>query len=58
MAVGTLPVTRPMVSPGRSALPYALFAKLIRASEPQNAPDANANADNANPNPGVRPEVI
>jgi murein DD-endopeptidase MepM/ murein hydrolase activator NlpD len=51
MAVGTMPITRPMVSPGRSSLPYALFTKLIRASEPQNALDANA--DNANPNPGV-----
>jgi murein DD-endopeptidase MepM/ murein hydrolase activator NlpD len=58
MAVGTLPVTRPMVSPGRSALPYALFAKLIRASEPQNALDANANADNANPNPGVESRTV
>jgi len=56
MAVGTLPVARPMVSPGRSALPYALFAKLIRASEPQNAPDANA--DNANPNPGVESRTV
>src|SRR5581483_1843565 len=56
MAVGTLPVTRPMVSPGRSALPYALFAKLIRASEPQNAPDANA--DNANPSPDVESRTV
>jgi len=56
MAVGTLPVSRPMVSPGRSALPYALFAKLIRASEPQNALDANA--DNANPSPDVESRTV
>jgi len=56
MAVGTLPVTRPMVSPGRSSLPYALFTKLIRASEPQTPQDANA--DNANPNPGVESRTV
>jgi murein DD-endopeptidase MepM/ murein hydrolase activator NlpD len=56
MAVGTLPITRPMVSPGRSSLPYALFTKLIRASEPQTPQDANA--DNANPNPGVESRTV
>jgi len=35
MAVGTMPMSRPMVAPGRSSLPYALFMKLVRASEPQ-----------------------
>jgi murein DD-endopeptidase MepM/ murein hydrolase activator NlpD len=56
MAVGTLPITRPMVSPGRSSLPYALFTKLIRASEPQTTQDNNA--DNANPNPGVESRTV
>jgi murein DD-endopeptidase MepM/ murein hydrolase activator NlpD len=56
MAVGTLPITRPMVSPGRSSLPYALFTKLIRASEPQTAQDSNA--DHANPNPGVESRTV
>jgi murein DD-endopeptidase MepM/ murein hydrolase activator NlpD len=56
MAVGTMPENRLMVSPGRSSLPYALFMKLIRASEPQNAQDANA--DNANPNPGVETRTV
>jgi murein DD-endopeptidase MepM/ murein hydrolase activator NlpD len=55
MAVGMMTVTRPMVSPGRSSLPYALFMKLIRASEP---PNVNDNADNANPNPGVENRTI
>jgi murein DD-endopeptidase MepM/ murein hydrolase activator NlpD len=55
MAVGMMEVTRPMVSPGRSSLPYALFMKLIRASEP---PSTNDNADNANPNPGVENRTI
>src|SRR5215216_5306253 len=43
MAMGVTPVDRPLVAPGRSSLPYALFMKLIRASEPQIADD---NADN------------
>jgi murein DD-endopeptidase MepM/ murein hydrolase activator NlpD len=55
MAVGMMTVTRPMVSPGRSSLPYALFMKLIRASEPVNT---NDNADNANPNPGVENRTV
>jgi murein DD-endopeptidase MepM/ murein hydrolase activator NlpD len=55
MAVGTMPVDHPMVAPGRSFLPYALFMKLIRASEPQEAAD---NADNANPNPGVESRTV
>jgi murein DD-endopeptidase MepM/ murein hydrolase activator NlpD len=55
MAVGMMPVTRPMVAPGRSSLPYALFMKLIRASEPQST---NDNADNANPNPGVENRTV
>ncbi|HKU54998.1 MAG TPA: hypothetical protein VJP60_06510, partial [Rhizomicrobium sp.] len=57
MAMGMMPVDRPMVAPGRSFLPYALFMKLIRASEPQ---IANDNADNANPNPtpGVESRTI
>src|SRR6201986_2953134 len=48
MAVGMMPVSRPMVAPGRASLPYPLFMKLIGASEPQNV--QNDNADNANPN--------
>lgn len=55
MAMGTMPVDRPMVAPGRSSLPYALFMKLIRASEPQ---VVNDNADNANPNPGVESRTV
>jgi murein DD-endopeptidase MepM/ murein hydrolase activator NlpD len=55
MAVGMMPVSRPMVSPGRSSLPYALFMKLIRASEP---PNTNDSADNANPNPGVENRTV
>src|SRR6185369_2073224 len=55
MAMGMMPVDRPMVAPGRSFLPYALFMKLIRASEPQVASD---NADNANPNPGVESRTV
>jgi murein DD-endopeptidase MepM/ murein hydrolase activator NlpD len=55
MAMGTLAVDRPMVAPGRSSLPYALFMKLIRASEPQ---IVNDNADNANPNPGVESRTV
>ena len=55
MAIGTMPVDRPMVAPGRSSLPYALFMKLIRASEPQTASD---NADNANPAPGVENRTV
>lgn len=55
MAMGMMPVDRPMVAPGRSFLPYALFMKLIRASEPQ---IANDNADNANPNPGVESRTV
>ncbi len=57
MAVGMLPVNRPMVAPGRSFLPYALFTKLIRASEPQ-APAPSDNSDNANPNPGVEQRTV
>ena len=56
MAVGMMPVSRPMVSPGRSSLPYALFMKLIRASEPVN--QASDNSDNANPNPGVESRTV
>jgi murein DD-endopeptidase MepM/ murein hydrolase activator NlpD len=55
MAIGMMPVDRPMVAPGRSSLPYALFMKLIRASEPQ---IANDNSDNANPNPGVESRTV
>ena len=57
MAVGIMPVTRPMVAPGRASLPYALFMKLIRASEPQSTVQ-NDNSDNANPNPGVEQRTV
>ena len=56
MAAGMMPVTHPMTAPGRSSLPYALFMKLVRASEPQSAQDANA--DEANPNPGVETRTV
>ena len=56
MAVGTMPMSRPMVAPGRSSLPYALFMKLVRASEPQQ--EAADNADNANPGPAVESRTI
>jgi len=56
MAAGMLPVDHPMVAPGRSSLPYALFMKLVRASEPPaTTPD---NSDNANPNPGVESRTV
>src|SRR5579863_9142531 len=55
LAVGMMPISRPMVAPGRSSLPYALFMKLIRASEPQTATD---NADEANPAPGVENRTV
>jgi len=56
MAVGMMAVSHPMVAPGRSSLPYALFMKLVRASEPQSPQEANA--DNANPNPGVENRTV
>jgi murein DD-endopeptidase MepM/ murein hydrolase activator NlpD len=55
LAVGMLSVSHPMVAPGRASLPYALFTKLMRATEPQTAAD---NADNANPNPGVESRTV
>jgi murein DD-endopeptidase MepM/ murein hydrolase activator NlpD len=55
LAVGMLSVSHPMVAPGRASLPYALFTKLMRASEPQIVAD---NADNANPNPGVESRTV
>jgi murein DD-endopeptidase MepM/ murein hydrolase activator NlpD len=57
MAVGMMPVSRPMVAPGRSSLPYALFMKLIHANEPQGTAQ-NDNADNANPAPGVENRTV
>jgi murein DD-endopeptidase MepM/ murein hydrolase activator NlpD len=60
MALGTLPVSHPMVAPGRSSLPYALFMKLIRAGEAsgQNQSALPDNSDNANPNPGVENRTV
>jgi murein DD-endopeptidase MepM/ murein hydrolase activator NlpD len=55
MAMGVMPVSRPMVAPGRASLPYALFQKLMHAGESAIAPD---NADNANPQPGVESRTI
>lgn len=55
LAAGMLSVSHPMVAPGRASLPYALFTKLMRASEPQTVAD---NADNANPNPGVESRTV
>jgi murein DD-endopeptidase MepM/ murein hydrolase activator NlpD len=57
MAVGMLPGDHPMVAPGRSSLPYALFMKLIRASEPQGTAAAD-NSDNGNPGPGVETSTV
>ncbi|HWA69680.1 MAG TPA: peptidoglycan DD-metalloendopeptidase family protein [Rhizomicrobium sp.] len=56
LAVGMMPVGHPMTAPGRSSLPYALFMKLVRASEPQSAQDSNA--DQGNPNPGVETRTV
>jgi murein DD-endopeptidase MepM/ murein hydrolase activator NlpD len=56
LAIGMMTVSHPMVAPGRSSLPYALFMKLVRASEPQNA--SVDNSDNANPNPGVESRTV
>ncbi|RYI00898.1 MAG: hypothetical protein EON48_17420, partial [Acetobacteraceae bacterium] len=56
MAVGMMAVNNPMVAPGRSSLPYALFMKLIRAGEAPQAPADNS--DNANPNPGVETRTV
>ena len=56
MAVGTMPVTRPMVAPGRSSLPYALFMKLMRASEPKQ--DAAEDAGAVPPGPAVESRTI
>ncbi|HEU0096524.1 MAG TPA: M23 family metallopeptidase [Rhizomicrobium sp.] len=56
LAIGMMTISHPMVAPSRSSLPYALFMKLVRASEPQSAQEANA--DNANPNPGVESRTV
>lgn len=56
MAVGMMAVNHPMVAPGRSSLPYALFMKLIRAGEAPQAPADNS--DNANPGPGVETRTV
>ena len=55
MAMGVMQVSRPMVAPGRASLPYALFQRLMRASEAPATPD---NADNANPEPGVESRTV
>jgi murein DD-endopeptidase MepM/ murein hydrolase activator NlpD len=55
MAMGVMPVSRPMVAPGRASLPYALFQRLMHAGEPAAAPD---NADKANPEPGVESRTV
>jgi len=61
LAVGMMPVGHPLTAPGRSSLPYALFMKLVRSTEPQGAQAQNDNADNAdnaNPNPGVETRTV
>ena len=58
MAIGMMPVNRPMVAPGRASLPYALFMKLIRASEPQGPPNDNSDNGNPSPNPGVEQRTV
>jgi murein DD-endopeptidase MepM/ murein hydrolase activator NlpD len=58
MAIGMMPVNRPMVAPGRASLPYALFMKLIRASEPQGTPNDNSDNGNPSPNPGVEQRTV
>jgi murein DD-endopeptidase MepM/ murein hydrolase activator NlpD len=58
MAMGMMPINRPMVAPGRASLPYALFEKLIHASQPQNAQSDNSDNANPNPNPGVEQRTV
>lgn len=58
LAMGMMPVGHPMTAPGRSSLPYALFMKLVRSTEPQGAQAQNNNEDNANPNPGVETRTV
>lgn len=55
LATGMTPVSHPLVAPGRSSLPYALFQKLIRET-----PTVADNADNGNPipNPGVENRTV
>lgn len=55
MAMGLLPISRPLVAPGRAALPYALFVTLMRASQPTGEAD---NSDHANPQPDVESRTI
>jgi murein DD-endopeptidase MepM/ murein hydrolase activator NlpD len=55
MAMGMMPVSRPLVAPSRASLPYALFQKLMRMGEAPAAPD---NSDNANPQPGVESRTV
>lgn len=55
LAMGMTPVSHPLVAPGRSSLPYALFTKLMMGADTHTAAD---NADNANPAPGVESRTI
>jgi hypothetical protein len=55
MAMGILPITtRPMVAPGRAALPYLLFVKLMSANNLQSTGDT----DRASPPPGVESQTV
>lgn len=54
MALGIMPITRPMVAPGRAALPYLLFVKLMSANNLQGTGDT----DRASPPPGVESQTV
>ncbi len=67
MAVGTLPVTGPLVgAPSRTPIAYELFMKLVRAGGanqfaallPQKSPAPTGDEDQANPNPGEETRTI
>src|SRR5579863_8589798 len=67
MAVGTLPVTGPLVgAPSRTPIAYELFMKLVRAGGadqfaafiPQRTQAPTGDEDQANPNPGEETRTI
>jgi murein DD-endopeptidase MepM/ murein hydrolase activator NlpD len=67
MAVGTLPVTRPMVgAPTHTPVAYELFMKLVQAGGanrlasliPQRGPVPTGDEDQANPAPGIETRTV
>jgi murein DD-endopeptidase MepM/ murein hydrolase activator NlpD len=67
MAVGTLPVSRPMVgAPTHTPIAYELFMKLVQAGGanrlaaliPQRTSAPTGDEDQANPNPGVETRTV